>query len=61
MQGESEKDMDNFTTNELRYIRGMANSLYHQYARKNEEKALIYKTICAKTQNEIIKRNQAAG
>lgn len=53
--------MDNFTTNELRYIRGMANSLYHQYARKNEEKALIYKTICSKTQNEIIKRNQAAG
>lgn len=61
MQGESEKDMDNFTTNELRYIRGMANSLYHQYVRKNEEKALIYKTICSKTQNEIIKRNQAAG
>lgn len=53
--------MDNFTTDELRYIRGMANSLYHQYARKNKEKALIYKSICSKTQTEIIKRNQAAG
>ena len=61
MQGESEKDMKNFTTDELRYIRGMAGNLYHKHTIKNKEKALIYKTICSKAQNEIIKRNQAAG
>ena len=61
MQGESENDMENFTTDELRYIRGMAGNLYHKYARKDEEKSLIYKKICSKTQSEIIKRNQAEG
>lgn len=61
MQGESEKDMENFTTDELRYIRGMAGDLYHKHVRKDKEKALIYKTICSKAQNEIIKRNRAVG
>lgn len=49
-----------FTTDELRYIREMAGNLYHKYARKDEQKALVYKNISSKAQNEIIKRNQAA-
>lgn len=39
MQGESEKDMENFTIDELRYIRGMAGDLYHKYSRKDKEKS----------------------
>jgi len=61
MQGEREKDMEKFTTDELRYIRGMARNLFHQNLMNNKDKALIYKNICVKAQNEIIKRNQAAG
>lgn len=61
MQGESEKDMKEFTTDELRRIRGMAGNLYHKYARKDKEKAMVYKDISSKAQNEIIRRNQAAG
>lgn len=52
--------MKNFTTDELRYIREMAGNLYHKHAREDEEKALVYKAISSKAQNEITKRNQAA-
>lgn len=50
--------MKNFTTDELRYIRGMAGDLYHKHARKDREKSLVYKTISSKAQNEIVKRNK---
>lgn len=50
--------MKKFTTDELRYIRGMATVKFHEELKKrNCGKADIFKGICVKAQNEIVKRS----